>query len=65
MKFYIGTLNGTGIKVNTFDEFVERMREFVSQAENNGDDCFDIMVENEINSDDMEMNGAIDIYGGK
>lgn len=45
MKFYIGSVNGSGIEANTFEEFIEYLKDIVEIAEKQGEESFDINVE--------------------
>ena len=45
MKFYIGSTNGSGIKANTFEEFVEYLRDMVETAEKQGEEWFEVNIE--------------------
>lgn len=45
MKFYIGSTNGSGIKTNTFEDFVEYLRDMAETAEEQGEEWFEINVE--------------------
>lgn len=54
MKFYIGSVNGSGIEANTFDDFVEYLRDMVETAEKQGEENFDINVETYLTDDDEE-----------
>lgn len=46
MKFYIGSTNGSGIKANNFEDFVKYLEDMANIAEKQGDEYFDITVEN-------------------
>lgn len=45
MKYYIGSVNGSGIKVNTLGDFIEYLRDMAMTAEEQGEDWFEINVE--------------------
>ena len=45
MKYYIGSVNGSGIKTNTLGDFIEYLRDMVMTAEEQGEDWFEINVE--------------------
>lgn len=54
MKYYIGSTNGSGITVETWDDFVKYLEDKKKRAEAQGDECFDVFVENFITSEDEE-----------
>ena len=45
MKYYIGSINGSGIEANTFENFIEYLRDMATTAEEHGEDWFEINVE--------------------
>ena len=45
MKYYIGSVNGSGIKVNSLGDFIEYLRDMAMTAEEQGEDWFEINVE--------------------
>ncbi len=45
MKYYIGSVNGSGIKTNTLGDFIEYLRDMAMTAEEQGEDWFEINVE--------------------
>ena len=45
MKYYIGSVNGLGIKTNTLGDFIEYLRDMAMTAEEQGEDWFEINVE--------------------
>ena len=45
MKYYIGSINGSGIEANTFEDFIEYLRDMAMIAEEQGKDWFEINVE--------------------
>lgn len=45
MKYYIGSVNGSGIKANTLGDFIEYLRDMAMTAEEQGEDWFEINVE--------------------
>lgn len=45
MKYYIGSVNGSGIKANTLVDFIEYLRDMAMTAEEQGEDWFEINVE--------------------
>ena len=45
MKYYIGSTNGSGIEANTFEDFIEYLRDMAKTAEEQGEDWFDVNVE--------------------
>ena len=46
MKYFIGSPNGSGIEAATFEDFVEYLRDMAMTAEEQGDEWFDVNVEN-------------------
>lgn len=48
MKYFIGSPNGSGIEAETFEDFVEYLRDMTTMAEEQGDEWFDVTVENYI-----------------
>ena len=48
MKYYIGSINGSGIEAETFEDFVEYLRDMARAAEEQGDGWFEVNVENYI-----------------
>lgn len=46
MKYYIGSVNGSGIEANNFEDFVEYLRDMAEHAEKQGDEYFEVNVEN-------------------
>ena len=51
MKYYIGSTNGSGIEANTFEDFVAYLKDMVDKAQNQGDEWFDVNVENYIDEE--------------
>lgn len=51
MKYYIGSTNGSGIKAETWDDFVKYLESMKERAEVQGDECFDVFVENFLTSE--------------
>ena len=45
MKYYIGSVNGSGIKTNTLGDFIECLRDMAMTAEEQGEDWFEVNVE--------------------
>ena len=45
MKYYIRSVNGSGIKANTLGDFIEYLRDMAMTAEEQGEDWFEINVE--------------------
>ena len=45
MKYYIGSVNGSGIKANSLGDFIEYLRDMAMTAEEQGEDWFEINVE--------------------
>ena len=45
MKYYIGSVNGSGIKANTLGDFIEYLRDMAMTAEEQGEDWFEVNVE--------------------
>ena len=45
MKYYIGSINGSGIKTNTLGDFIEYLRDMAMTAEEQGEDWFEINIE--------------------
>lgn len=45
MKYYIGSINGSGIEANTFEDFIEYLRDMAITAEEQGEDWFEVNVE--------------------
>ena len=45
MKYYIGSTNGSGIEANTFEDFIEYLRDMAKTAEEQGEDWFEVNVE--------------------
>lgn len=45
MKYYIGSVNGSGIKTNSLGDFIEYLRDMAMTAEEQGEDWFEINVE--------------------
>ena len=45
MKYYIGSVNGSGIKTNTLGDFIEYIRDMAMTAEEQGEDWFEVNVE--------------------
>ena len=45
MKYYIGSVNGSGIKTNTLGDFIEQLRDMAMTAEEQGEDWFEVNVE--------------------
>lgn len=48
MKFYIGTINGTGIEIENFEEFVNYLKDISQTLQSQGENCFEITIENEL-----------------
>lgn len=46
MKYYIGSINGSGIEANTFEDFVAYLKDMSEVAEKQGDEWFEVNVEN-------------------
>lgn len=46
MKFYIGSPNGSGIEANSFEDFVEYLRDMANTAEKQKEEYFEVNVEN-------------------
>jgi len=46
MKYYIGSSNGSGIKAESWEEFTSYLKDMAEQAEKQGDEFFDVNVEN-------------------
>ncbi len=47
MKFYIGQENASGIKCDTFKEFVDCLEAMVIAREENGEEWFSIKIEDD------------------
>ena len=47
MKYYIGTINGSGIEADNWDSFVDYLKDIVEKAESQGEENFDISVDEE------------------
>ena len=45
MKYYIGSINGSGIEANTFEDFIEKLIDMAITAEKQGEDWFEINFE--------------------
>ena len=45
MKYYIGSINGSGIEANTFEDFIEYLKDMAITAEEQGEDWFEVNVE--------------------
>ena len=54
MKYYIGSTNGSGIEANTFEDFIEYLRDMAMTAEEQGEDWFEINVETYLDDKDYE-----------
>lgn len=54
MKYYIGSVNGSGIKTNTLGDFIEYLRDMAMTAEEQGEDWFEINVETYLNDKSYE-----------
>ena len=54
MKYYIGSVNGSGIKTNTLVDFIEYLRDMAMTAEEQGEDWFKINVETYLDDEDYE-----------
>lgn len=52
MKYYIGSVNGSGIEANTFDDFVEYLRDMSEIAKKQGEEWFEINVETYLTGDE-------------
>ena len=52
MKYYIGSVNGSGIEANTFDDFVEYLRDMSEIAKKQGEEWFEINVETYLAGDE-------------
>lgn len=48
MKYYIGSTNGSGIEAESFEDFVEYLKDMSEKAEAQGDEYFDVYIENYI-----------------
>lgn len=46
MKYYIGSANGSGIEAETFNEFLNYIAHMATMAEEQGDEWFEVNVEN-------------------
>ena len=51
MKYYIGSANGSGIEAETFNEFLNYIAEMATMAEEQGDEWFEVTVENYLEGD--------------
>lgn len=45
MKYYISTINGSGIVANDFDSFIAYMKEIAEQSEKQGKEWLDVDVD--------------------
>lgn len=54
MKYYIGSTNGSGIEAETFEDFVEYLRDMAITAEEQGDEWFEVNVENYLEEPDED-----------
>lgn len=45
MKYYIGTINGSGIEADNWDSFVDYLKDIAEKAESQGEENFDISVD--------------------
>lgn len=64
MKYYIGSTNGSGIEAETFDDFVQYLEDMAQYAEEQGDEYFEVNVENYISLDnDMLPDNCLHIEG--
>ena len=45
MKYYIGTINGSGIEADNWDSFVGYLKDIAEQAEAQGEENFDVSVD--------------------
>ena len=45
LKYYIGSVTGSGLKVNTLGDSIEYLRDMAMTAEEQGEDWFEINVE--------------------
>lgn len=59
MKYYIGSTNGSGIEANTFEDFIEHLRDMAKIAEEQGEDWFDINVETYLTGSKENGNNAL------
>lgn len=62
MKYFIGSPNGSGIEAETFEDFVEYLRDMAMTAEKQGDEWFDVNVENYLEDDNDEYE-EIEFFG--
>ena len=54
MKYYIGSVNGSGIEANTLRDFIEYLRDMAMTAEEQGENWFEINVETYLDDKDYE-----------
>ena len=59
MKYYIGSINGSGIEASTFEDFIESLRDMAKIAEQQGEDWFDINVETYLTGSKGNGNNAL------
>lgn len=62
MKYYIGSVNGSSIEANNFEDFVEYLRDMAEHAEKQGNEYFEVNVENYLtgeNLDECPMGGDV------
>lgn len=59
MKYYIGSTNGSGIEANTFEDFIEYLRDMAKIAEEQGEDWFEIKVETYLKGSEENGNNAL------
>lgn len=58
MKYYIGSINGSGIEADNFEDFVEYLRDMANTAEKQGDEYFEVNVENYLTDEAPELEGS-------
>ena len=54
MKYYIGSINGSVIEANTFEDFVVYLKNMAKRAEKQGDEYFEVNVENYLTDEEEE-----------
>lgn len=54
MKYYIGSTNGSGIEANTWEDFMVYLKDMANIAEEQGDDWFEVNVENYLDDEDED-----------
>lgn len=52
MNYYIGSINGSGIETNNWEDFVAYLKDMAEMAEKQGDEYFEVNVENYLSGDD-------------